>query len=394
MGTTEKTKGPKQKGGAGRRPSSAEIDAARIQALALPTSLLVDPSTGAPLPPDEIVVRRAIADDATRGLAAMDPAYLAYGDAIHDPLGDESGVIVEGSLVVDRDNRMRVRVSLESLARLGRGSDVQDRGEDAGEGLHDLAVSVAATLCGERSAKVMRVLYLFANDQGRTGRVVTTLNELLDKLDYAKDERGIHRHKNRVAVSQALLALQYAQVGLSIATADGGGVGVIAPLLASLEYRTRERVSDLSPQQVFERGLPDQIVVSINRPWYRLRDDAGRMTNQIALVPRSSLLPGGGTYYRQRRATTSGSLAAYIASIRAAVPLDSITIERRALILQSGIIDQRRSTANRTLTRALDKLVAGGKLVSFEPNPLPLANDAPVILRLPLARPLALPFGD
>jgi len=376
------------------RRSSADIDAARVQALALPTTILVNPSTGSPLAPEEVAVRQSIADDAAKGLAAVDPAYLAYGDAIHDPLRQENGVIVEGSLVVDRDNRVRVRVSLESLARLGRGNDGHAGREEMGEGLQDLAVSVAATLCGERSARVMRVLYLYANDQGRTGHVVTTLNELLDRLDYAKDERGLHRYKNRVAVSQALLALQYAQVDLSIATADGGGVGVIAPLLASLEYRTRERVADLSPQQVFERGLPDQIAVTINRPWYRLRDDSGRLTNQIALVSRKSLLPGATTYYRQKRTTASGALTAYIASIRTSIPLDIITVERRALLLQSDITDRRPTTANRTLTRALNKLVTEGKLMSFEPNPLPLDNESSVILRLPAIPPLGSPFSD
>jgi hypothetical protein len=72
----------------------------------------------------------------------------------------------------------------------------------------------------------------------------------------------------------------------------------MAPLISRLEYSTRENVADLSPQQVFERGLPDQVTVTIG--WFgSLRDAVTSCTIAKTSKPTTWNSPGRCSWNRR-----------------------------------------------------------------------------------------------
>ncbi len=330
----------------------------------------IDPRTGATLSADERDYRGRIRSEAARGLIAVDPLYHAHAREIHQPLIDERGEVVEdGDWELRRRNKAMLRISFRNI---GNG-DVLDPGSQR---LEDLGVTIARKAIGEVAADLMQVLYRKANDPPywRTREIRTTLSELMDELGYARDERGAHRSGNRRTLSQTLLALQFTQVGVQ-RDEDGVSVGTIGALISGMQYRTRVPVSDLSPVQVFAHGLPEDIVITLNSMWYRVRDANGRPLDGYALIPRDALplaTPGG---RKGRRLTPYHRLSSYLVTTRSHAANGTIRLTREALLLQSGITDSRRRQATQTLAKALDRLCADGVLRDYAPRPLPLDAD-------------------
>ncbi len=339
----------------------------------------IDPRTGAMLSAEESQYRGVIRGEAERGLIAMDPLYHAHAQEIHQPLLNEKGVVVEdGDWELRRRNKTMLRISFGSIGNGNVGVV-----EPGGQNLEDLGVTIARKAIGEVAADLMQLLYRKANDppHWRNQDIRATLSELMDDLGYTRDERGVHRSGNRRSLSQTLLALQFTQVGVQH---DEGGVsvGTIGSLISGMQYRTRVPVSDLSPVEVFAQGLPEDIVITLNSRWYRVRDANGRPLEGYALVPRDGpplLAPGG---RKGRRLTPYHRLTSYLDVARAHAPNGSIRLTREALLLQSGITDARRRQATQTLAKALDRLRADGVLHDYAPHPLPLDANEMVSLTL------------
>ncbi len=344
-----------------------------------PVTPLIDPETGLPFSSEEIEVRRRIQEDNAHGLVAVDPVYYASADFIHEPLHDERGTVVEDALVLNRANQTRLVVNF---------GDIEELAEDDRSALEDLAITIAGRVGGAKTAELMKHLYVLANDAGRTGRFTVSINDLLDALKYKRDDRGIHRSKPRLFVSQALFALLLTQVGVNVTAREGSTRGFVAPLLSGIEYQTAERVTELTPQEIFGKGLPESVTIQINPLWYRLRDAQGRMVKNPFLAPRALLTPTDVQSYRGHRRTAAHALAAYLAEARPYAIDRTITVTRDALLRQATITDRNRANATKTLVRALDRLCGRGILVSYGPQPLPLEPKGLITLVLAEALPL------
>lgn len=317
--------------------------------------------------------RGRIRTEAERGFIAVDPLYHAHAQQIHEPLLNERGEFVEdGDWELRRRNKTMLRISFGNIGN-GDLSVI----EPGGQTLEDLGVTIARKAIGEVAADLMQLLYRKANDPPywRNREIRTTLSALMDDLGYSRDERGAHRSGNRRTLSHTLLALQFTQVGVQ-RDEDGVSVGTIGSLISGMQYRTRVPVSDLSPVEVFAHGLPEDITITLNSQWYRVRDAAGHPLEGYVLVPRDTppLLTAGGR--KGRRLTPYHRLSAYLTAARAHALSGSVRLTREALLLQSGITDKRRRQATQTLAKALDRLSADGILRDYAPRPLPLdAND-------------------
>jgi len=336
----------------------------------------IDAKTGRPLTPVETAWRGRIRDEHEQGLIAVDPLYHGAREAIHQPLLGERGEIVGDAWELRRANSTTLRVVLGQIGDTG--------GLRADESaLQQVAVTFARAAIGDIAADLMKVLYTYANDppQWRRPEFTVHLTDLLDRMGYARDERGVHRSSNRRRLSEALLALHYTHIGIQ--REDGEEqVGFIAPLLSSLEYRTRERVGHLTPAEVFRQGLPEVVTISINSRWYRLRDADGRPVNDYKLIPRVGLDPVGGRARKGRRMTPTHMLRDYIESCREHATGDRIELTRGALLQVAGITDRNVTNATKTLTKTLDRLAGERILAGYAPRPLPLDTSAYVRLAL------------
>lgn len=334
----------------------------------------VDELTGEVLPPDEVAYRAVIRSDHEQGLMAIDATYYAQRERIHEPLQREKGSLSPAQeWELQRPNSTTLRIALREIGDPAR----QTEGLDGMEGV---AVRLAHALCGPRAAMVMHVLYAIANEppNWRRPRITISLAELADRLGYTRDERGVQRDYARKEISRVLLALHYTHVGLQ-RTADGESQGVMAPLISRLEYSTRENVADLSPQQVFERGLPDQITVTIG--WFgSLRDGDGRAAHSYVRV----LPPVYGTARARSNRTgisTVDNLRRHVLHYRKNVQAEYVELARSVLLEQAGITNRNVTNANKSLKRALDGLVEEGVLRGYDPVPLPLRATELIALR-------------
>jgi hypothetical protein len=336
----------------------------------------LDPKTGQPITPLEAAYRVRIRTEHEQGLIAVDPLYHAAREAIHQPLLNERGELVDDAWELRRANSTTLRVLLDQIG------DVKCAEMDP-TALQQLAVTIARASIGDVAADLMKILYTYANDppQWRRPEFTVHLTDLLDRMGYARDDRGVHRSANRKRVAMALLSLHYTHIGIQREEGQEH-VGFIAPLLSSLEYRTREPVAHLTPAEVFAQGLPEVITVTINQQWYRLRSADGRPTDEYVLIPRHAPSAIGGRARKGRNLTPVHMLQDYLAGCRPHVPDGRVELTRSALLTVAGITDRNVTNATKTLTRALERLCAAGSLAAYSPQPLPLDPSAYITLVL------------
>jgi hypothetical protein len=336
----------------------------------------LDPKTGQPITPLEAAYRVRIRTEHEQGLIAVDPLYHAAREAIHQPLLNERGELVDDAWELRRANSTTLRVLLDQIG------DVKCAQMDS-TALQQLAVTIARASIGDVAADLMKILYTYANDppQWRRPEFTVHLSDLLDRMGYARDERGVHRSANRRRLSLALLALHYTHIGIQ--REEGlEHVGFIAPLLSSLEYRTREPVAHLTPAEVFAQGLPEVITVTINQQWYRLRGADGRPTDEYVLIPRHASGAIGGRARKGRNLTPMHMLQGYLAACGPHCPDGRIALTRSALLRVAGVTDRNVTNATKTLTRTLERLCAARILAAYSPQPLPLDPSAYITLVL------------
>lgn len=337
--------------------------------------LPIDEQTGEPIAPEELAYRAEIRNDLAQGIIAVDATYHTQANAIHEPLEpeeDRGSLSVAHEYVISQSNKTMLSIP---LPKIGNVSPLLERTDE----LAAIAIRFARALCGPRGAVVMRELYTIANEppNWRRPRFTVSISDLSDRLGYARDRRGVVRAEPRKEIARALLALHYTHIAAH-RREDGGTVGRLAPLLAALEYKTKEDVSHLTPVEVFDQGLPDEVTVTIG--WFdSLRTQEGLPGHSFVRVPR--LVEGPARERRGRKGRSAvGSLRPQIVQYRRTVQEGHVSLTKAALLDMANIADRNNSQAAQTLTRALDTLVSEGTLVSYHPKPLPLSANGVITL--------------
>jgi len=361
----------------GRTPGlPVEAPAPTDAAWAIPP---VDPETNEVLPTTEIERRERIRAEHEQGFFAVDAFYGEHRERIHQPLYREGGELADDVWEFRRAEGTAVRVPIADIWKL-------DRGDEDGEALERVVVDMVRRVVGELGADVMAILYKIANDppNWRRPRFTVSLNTLLDLMGYPHDSRGLHTSDNRRQLSATLLALQYTHIGVTGQRGDGSTVGIYAPLLSALVYKTSQKVAGLHPAEVIKRGLPDEIGITINSVWYGDRDGGRAMIDgAYTLIPNASLPAARRAGHGSRRVAPADRLRAYIAGHQAvAGTVSSIVLPRSTLLEHAGIHDRNVTNATRTLTRACDRLRADAVITDYAPRPLPIEKLALVTLHL------------
>ena len=332
----------------------------------------VDPLTGELLSDEELAYRARILQEAKEGFTGVDALYFSAHRIIHQPLTDEQGLISGDGWKLDRANNTTLRVA-------------DSEGLDPGA-LEKIAVTIVRSAIDDFAAEVMLALFALANDppNWRRPRLHIQLSDLLDRLGFKRDGRGLHYSDARRKLSTTLLALQLTQIGVQQRAGRKGdaSVGFIAPLLAGITYATQQEVGNLSPVQVFEQGLPDSVTVYINPLWYQgLREPDGSPGRRYTLIPRQEPRPTPGRARGGSRSPALRLVREYVQRCRQAERGSQVAVTKQVLLNVAGITNRRSDKANASLSRVLDALLVEEVIAGYEPNPLPIDVQAIVTLR-------------
>ncbi len=327
------------------------------------TSNAVDVVTGEPLSPDEIKFRLQIDQEAANGFIAVDTTYASLRLEIHQPMVSEDELVHDGASLALRRPSTGLQLPL-SLAESGQESIVE----------------LIRHAVGEFPANVMHHLYAIANDPPyyRRNTFRVSISELLDRLGYTRDRRGIHYSTNRKRLTQTLFALYLTSVEVTRRTRNGRGTAAFtARLLSGVGYLTNQDVGALNVRAVFEQGLADVIEVSIEPMWYRgVRGDDGRPGRDYRLLPyprspqpsRGRRGPKPGAPHRGQ-SRTADLLRAYVQRCKEGAQARHIVVTRDALLEHAGITNRNISMAVNTLKKSLGRLVDEGTLSGFQVKP-------------------------
>jgi hypothetical protein len=316
----------------------------------------IDLLTGQPLSAVEVEFRQQIQQE--NEYIALDAEYAAYRAAIHQPLAidemprpDAQGWTVQRPVTA-------LQLPLPPF----------ERELSSQEGV----VQLLRHFVGEFPAKIMHLLFEIANDPPfyRRPDITISINDVLDRLGYTRDGRGIHYSVNRKRLTLTLQALHLTDVEL-YQRRGKTTKAFSAPLLSALGFTsTNEEVRQMPLREVFARGLPDVIQVSINAIWYRgVRDPEGRPGTNYQLLPRTSIeLTGrrrGG--HRGRGSIRTGrsvdNLRVFVQRCQVSSQSRHAEVALASLLQEAGITNKNASQAATTLRRALDKLVSEAVLV-------------------------------
>lgn len=335
--------------------------------------LPADPLTGKLLDESERTFRERIRSEAQEGMVGIDTLYLSTRRTIHQPLADEQGEVSGDGWILERPNNTTLRVAysegLESAA------------------LAEAAVTIARAAINDFAAEVMLTLFGIANDppNWRRPQLTISLNDLLDRLGFTRDNRGVHRSDARKRLSTTLLSLHLLHIGVQQRTKRRGAqsVGFIAPLLSAIAYATSEEIGHLSPIEVFRQGLPETVSIHINPLWYQgVRQSDGSPGTAYSLVSRKELPQSGGRARGGSRSPATRLLREYLLQYRRAAGPDqvSVTVARMALLSIVGITNRRADQANASLLRAINSMIEEDLLEGYRPEPLPIEPLALVTL--------------
>ncbi|HVA89580.1 MAG TPA: hypothetical protein VNL71_07030, partial [Chloroflexota bacterium] len=213
-----------------------------------------------------------------------------------------------------------------------------------------------------------------------------SLNDLLDRLGFSRDNRGVHRSDARKKLSTTLLSLHLLHIGVQqrIKRRGAQSVGFLAPLLSAIAYATDEETSHISPIEVFRQGLPETVSIHINPLWYSgVRHTDGSPGLAYSLLPRAGLPQGSSGRARGgSRSPAMRQLREYLLHYRGATGPEqtNVTLTRAALLSIGGITNRRADQANASLVRAMAGLVEEELLDGYRPDPLPI--DAMALITL------------
>src|SRR5579871_6144943 len=308
----------------------------------------IDVLTGQPLDAMEVEYRLKIQREFE--YIAVDAEYAAYRAAIHQPLGDDE----YGHLNSDGWALERPAAALQ-LPLL---PDDRDQGSQEG------VVQLIRHFVGDFPARVMHLLFEVANDPPfyRRPDITVSINDLLDRLGYTRDSRGIHYSANRKRLTSTLQALYLTHVELYQRRGRTTN-GFSAPLLSFLGFSsTSIDARNMPIREVFARGLPDVVRLTINSIWYKgVRDGDNRPGAHYQLLPRATVEAVGRRRAGARtRAARSGrsvdNLRIYVQRCQASTQTRQAAIALSSLLQEAGITNRNASQAAITLRRALDRL--------------------------------------
>jgi hypothetical protein len=327
--------------------------------------LPADPLTGQLLEESERAFRERILGEAQEGLVGVDTLYLSARRRIHQPLADEQGQMSGDGWILERANNTTLRVAY------GDGMEPA--------ALAEAAVTIARAAINDFAAEVMLTLFAIANDppNWRRPQLTISLNDLLDRLGFTRDNRGVHRSDARKKLSTTLLSLHLLHIGVQQRTKRRGAqsVGFLAPLLSGIAYATNEETSHISPIEVFRQGLPETVSIHINPLWYSgVRHTDGSPGLAYSLVPRAELPQTNGRTRGGSRSPAMRQLREYLLQYRRATGPEqtSVTLTRMALLSIVGITNRRADQANASLVRAIAGMVEEELLDGYRPDPLPI----------------------
>lgn len=330
----------------------------------LPSNGEFDVITGEPLSPEEINFRVQIDQEVAAGWIAVDNTYASLRLEIHQPI-----VPSETFDIVDDDVRLqRPSTALQLPLNLG------EPGQDG-------VVELVRHAVGEFPARVMHHLYAIANDPPnyRRNKFRVSISDLLDRLGYTRDRRGIHYSANRKQLTRTLFALHLTRVEVTRRINHGRRKTThqfSAQLLSSVGTISTDG-GEMNMRALFEQGLPEVIEIVINQQWYEgVRTVDGQPGRDYRLLPRPQTVTSvrgrrgpkpGGTHRGQSR--TADRLRAYIQRCKESSQAKRVVVERRTLLEHAGITNSNVSMAVTTLKRALNRLIEEGTLSSFGVKP-------------------------
>ena len=317
----------------------------------------IDTISGQPLSETEVEFRLKIQQEAE--YIAIDAEYADYRFTIHQPLGDDE----QGELDDEGWRLERPSTALQ-LSLLP---------EDRDQNSQETVVQLIHHFVGEFPAKVMHLLFEVANDPPfyRRPDIRVSINDLLDRLGYTRDSRGIHYSANRKKLTRTMLSLYLTKVELRHRRGKTTE-GISAPLLASLGFSTTEDVRNMPFKEVFAQGLADVVPLTINPTWYRgVRSTDNRPGVRYQLLPRTNLevgprrrgAPRGKVQSRSGRSVDN--LRVYVQRCQSSTQARQIEIALPSLLQEAGITNRNTSQATITLRRALDKLIAEDLLGAY-----------------------------
>lgn len=330
--------------------------AVAVTASPIPNVGDIDTLTGQPLSELEVEFRLKIQQEGE--YIAVDAEYAAYRAAIHQPLADDEGEYGE----FDEDGWTLKRPTAALQLPLLPDERTNDSQETVVQLIHHFV--------GEFPAKVMHLLFEVANDPPfyRRPDIRVSINDLLDRLGYTRDNRGIHYSANRKKLTQTLLALYLTKVEL-YARQGRTTNAISAPLLASLGFSTNEDVRNMPFKEVFAQGLADVVPLTINTVWYKgVRGTDNRPGAHYQLLPRATQesgprkrgAPRGRSQARPGRSVDN--LRVYVQRCKNSTQARQVDIALPSLLQEAGITNRNTSQAATTLRRALDKLIEEGLL--------------------------------
>jgi hypothetical protein len=335
--------------------------------------------------PEEVRLRREIEDDAKKGLIAMDTVYMVYRPDIHRYENGEGGVEGGNFVIRRKSGKVEMQIPLPGFDEGGQLPALEET--DSGGDPRLVAITeIARAALGDYAARVMHLLFELANDypHWRTPNVTFSVNEFLDRMGYARDNRGIHYSKNRRYLMRSLVALQTTQIVAERPVYDKGKnyrEVMMSPLLSGLRafYDNDDEANrHLSTIELFERGVPgDWISVRIGQDWYEgVRRTDGTRGNNFTLVPRLGDPKSLGNPTHSR---TEDRLENYLYTRYKELKYSklSISIVRSTALDKAGVTTKNVTRATQILQKALDKLQSKGVITGYNPKPLPIrANES------------------
>lgn len=249
--------------------------------------------------------------------------------------------------------------------------------EDADEIMIDNILDMVRPFLGPFGARAVQLLYEIANDAPYYRNPVITIdtNEMLDRLGLKRDERGIHRSKNRARLRDALNAAHALEVVGEFTTWEKG------KQVRKAFYRTvlsiigatfdPEESATIATADLRTRGLPKSVQIRLNF-YDGIRRPDGTLGNQFALVPRLTPPNVDHTLPSANYSKTHELLKAYLLFRYRQTRMASrqIVVTRQTALEKANITNKNASKATITLRKALDNLVADRTLESYS-TPLP-----------------------
>lgn len=316
----------------------------------------IDVLTGQPLDEMEVEYRLKIQQEFE--YIAVDSDYAALRAAIHQPLGD--------------DEQGHLNSEGWALARPTTALQLPLLPDDRDQRSQESVVQLIRHFVGDFPARVMHLLFEVANDPPfyRRPDITVSINDLLDRLGYTRDSRGIHYSANRKRLTSTLQALYLTHVELYQRRGRTTN-GFTAPLLSFLGFSTTsEDARNMPLREVFARGLPDVVRLTINSIWYKgVRDGDNRPGAHYQLLPRATVETAGRRRGGARaRAARSGrsvdNLRIYVQRCQASTQARQAAVALPSLLQEAGITNRNASQAGITLRRALDRLVEEAVIAS------------------------------